>query len=67
MERSEMRAVAADKDGNRSQVPVVPIDLSSNRAPKPGGFVKYETRLIIKGTASHVFSSSQSSHSSEAS
>src|SRR5262249_34392722 len=50
----ELRAVAADKDGNRSDVPVVPIDLSSGKAPSPGGFVKYETRLAIKGTASHV-------------
>jgi VWFA-related protein len=50
----ELRAIAADKDGNRSDVPVVPLDLSSGKPPKPGGFVKYETRLTLKGTAAHI-------------
>jgi VWFA-related protein len=50
----ELRAVAADKDGNRSGVPVTPVDLSSTKAPKPGGFVKYETRITLKGSASHL-------------
>jgi VWFA-related protein len=50
----ELRAIAADKDGNRSEVPVIPLDLSSDKAPKPGGFVKYETRLTVKGTATHI-------------
>jgi len=50
----ELRAIAADPDGNRSEVPVTPIDLSSDKAPKPGGFVKYETRITIKGKASHL-------------
>jgi len=50
----ELRATAADKDGNRSEIPVVPVDLSSAKAPKPGGFVKYETHLTVKGTASHL-------------
>lgn len=50
----ELRGAAADKDGNRSEIPVVPVDLSSTKAPKPGGFVKYETHLTVKGTASHL-------------
>jgi VWFA-related protein len=50
----ELRVIAADKDGNRSEVPVIPLDLSSGKAPQPGGFVKYETRLTLKGTATHI-------------
>lgn len=50
----ELRIVAADENGNRSEVPVIPVDLSSTKAPKPGGFVKYETRLTLKGNARHL-------------
>jgi VWFA-related protein len=50
----ELRAVATNKYGIRSGIPVVSVYLSSKKAPKPNDFVKYETRLVVQGTASHI-------------
>jgi hypothetical protein len=50
----ELRVVAADENGNRSEVPVIPIDLASAKSPKPGGFVRYDTRLKLHGKARHL-------------
>jgi VWFA-related protein len=50
----ELRVAAADENGNRSEVPVVPIDLAATSAPKGDGFVRYDTRIKFKGKAKHL-------------
>ncbi len=50
----ELRAAAADEKGNRSAVPTIPLTLSSDKPPKPGGFVRYDTRLTLRGDARHL-------------
>jgi VWFA-related protein len=48
----ELRVAVVDENGNRSEVPVIPIDLASSKSPKPGGFVRYDTKLKLHGKAS---------------
>jgi VWFA-related protein len=50
----ELRVAAADENGNRSDVPVLSIDLHSPNPPKAGGFVRYQTSLKIRGQAKHI-------------
>lgn len=51
---AELRFAATDKNGNDSEIPVVPLDISSDHPPKPGGFVKFETKITLKGAANHL-------------
>jgi len=50
----ELRFAAADDQGNRSDIQTVPLELASDKEPKPGGYVKYETKLTIKGQPKHL-------------
>jgi len=50
----QLRVAAADENGNRSEVPVLSIDLNSPAPPKAGGFVRYQTTLKIRGKAQHI-------------
>jgi VWFA-related protein len=50
----QLRFAAADENGNRSEVPVLIVDLKSAKPPKAGGYVRYETRLKIHGKAQHL-------------
>jgi VWFA-related protein len=50
----ELRVAASDDQGNASEVPVVPLDLSSDHPPTPGKFVKYETKIILRGKAQQL-------------
>ncbi|HWM90951.1 MAG TPA: VWA domain-containing protein [Thermoanaerobaculia bacterium] len=50
----ELRAAAADIKGNRSLVPMVPLTLSSDKPPKPGGYVRYDTKITVHGDVSHL-------------
>lgn len=52
--RLELRFAAADSHGNSSEIPVLPLNLSSERPPTPGKFVRYETRIKLKGAANHL-------------
>lgn len=45
----ELRLVAMDDQGNRSDIQTLPLDLASDKEPKAGGYVKYETKITIKG------------------
>lgn len=47
----ELRVAASDDNGNASDVPIVPLDLTSDHPPSPGKFVKYETRVTLRGKA----------------
>ncbi|HEX5720382.1 MAG TPA: VWA domain-containing protein [Thermoanaerobaculia bacterium] len=50
----ELRVVAADDQGNRSDIQVIPLELASDKEPKAGGYVKYETKVTIKGKPKHL-------------
>jgi VWFA-related protein len=51
---SELRFAASDDNGNDSELPVVPLDINSDHPPKPGGFIKFETKVTLKGKANHL-------------
>ena len=50
----ELRFVATDDQGNRSDIQTLPLELVSDKEPKAGGYVKYETKLTIKGQPRHL-------------
>ncbi|HEV7784501.1 MAG TPA: VWA domain-containing protein [Thermoanaerobaculia bacterium] len=51
---AELRFAASDKNGNDSELPVVPLDITADHPARPGGFIKYETKLTLKGDANHL-------------
>ena len=50
----ELRFAASDASGNSSEIPVLPLNLSSPRPPTPGKFVRYETTVKLRGKANHL-------------
>jgi VWFA-related protein len=50
----ELRVAVVDEDGNRSDVPVVPLRLTAEKQPEAGGFVRYETRLTLRRRDHHL-------------
>lgn len=50
----ELRVSAVDSGGNRAPVPVIPVTLTGEEAPKPGAYVRYETRLKLKKLPHHL-------------
>jgi VWFA-related protein len=50
----ELRVAATDDEGNGSEIPVIPLTLSAPRPPRPGGFVRYDTKLKLQGTAKRL-------------
>lgn len=50
----ELRFAASDSEGNGSEIPVLPITLTSDKPPTPGKLVKYETRLKLRGKADRL-------------
>jgi len=50
----ELRLAATDDRGNQSDIPVVPIDLSSPTPPAAGQSLRYETRIFLRGQARRV-------------
>lgn len=50
----ELRIAALDDRGQRSEVPVLSIDIARPEAPKPGSVIRYDTRLRIRYAAQDV-------------
>lgn len=48
----ELRIAASDDQGNVSDVPVVPLRFSSDEPLAPGGYLRYETKVFLRGKAS---------------
>jgi VWFA-related protein len=44
----ELRIAALDDQGQRSEVPVLSIDIARPEAPKPGSVIRYDTRLRVR-------------------
>jgi len=51
---SELRFAASDDNGNDSELPIMPININSDHPAKPGGFIKFETKVTLKGKANHL-------------
>lgn len=50
----ELRFAASDANGNSSLIPILPLNLASEKPPAPGKFVRYETTLKLQGNANHL-------------
>jgi VWFA-related protein len=50
----ELRFAASDSEGNTADIPVLPVSLSSDHPPVPGKFVRYETKVRLRGKANHL-------------
>jgi VWFA-related protein len=50
----ELRIAASDDAGNDSEIPVIPVTLTSAQPPVPGHFVKYDTKVKLRGNANHM-------------
>ncbi|HKV10801.1 MAG TPA: VWA domain-containing protein [Thermoanaerobaculia bacterium] len=50
----ELRVAASDENGNSSEMPVIPLKLASDKPPKEGGFVRYDTKITLKGKAENL-------------
>jgi VWFA-related protein len=50
----ELRIAALDERGDRSEIPIVPLELTLDQAPEPGKFFKYETRIRLRRIAQHL-------------
>jgi VWFA-related protein len=50
----ELRFIASDGSGNTSEIPVVPVSLSSDHPPVAGKFVRYDTKIKLRGAANHL-------------
>jgi len=55
--RLELRFAASDRRGGTSTadaIPVFPLELLSEAAPKAGGFVRHQMMIQLKGRADHL-------------
>jgi VWFA-related protein len=50
----ELRFAASDSQGNTADIPVLPVSLSSDHPPVAGKFVRYETKVRLRGKADHL-------------
>jgi hypothetical protein len=50
----ELRIFALDGDGGRSDIPVVPIRISTQAPPEQGKHVRYDTKVRLRRTGQHL-------------
>jgi hypothetical protein len=50
----ELRFAATDDLGNQSEIPSIPVKLSSSQPPPEGGIVRYDTKIFLNGKATCV-------------
>jgi VWFA-related protein len=50
----ELRVAVVDESGNRADIPVNALTLSGNEAPKPGMFIRYDTKLKLRRAGHHI-------------
>jgi VWFA-related protein len=50
----ELRIAAIDEKGDRSDIPVIPLALSTEKAPPPGAYIPYKTTLTLRRLAHHL-------------
>jgi VWFA-related protein len=50
----ELRVAAVDANGDRSNIPVVPLKLSTGQPPAKGTYFKYQTKLRLRNLKQHL-------------
>lgn len=50
----ELRVAAQDERGDQSEIPVIPLQLQSDKAPLPGHYVRFQTKLKLQRTGLHL-------------
>jgi VWFA-related protein len=50
----QLRVHAMDEEGSRSDMPVIPIRISTKEPPEAGKYVRYDTRLRLRQAEQHV-------------
>jgi hypothetical protein len=50
----ELRAAALSEQGERSDIPVIPLTLKSAKPPAPGGHVRYDVKLKLRAIPQHL-------------
>jgi VWFA-related protein len=50
----ELRFAASDRQGNQSDLPVLPVRLSSSQPPGSAKVLRYQTNVFISGEAQHL-------------
>ena len=50
----ELRFAASDEHGAASEIPVIPITLSTDEPPVPGRFVRHDVTIKLHGRADHL-------------
>ena len=50
----ELRVAALDDNGNRAEVPVIPIRLSADEVPPANSYVRYDTKLRLRRMKHHL-------------
>ncbi|HEX7180789.1 MAG TPA: VWA domain-containing protein [Thermoanaerobaculia bacterium] len=52
--RLELRIAAVDVEGNRSAIPVIPLQLSLDQPPPKGAHLRYDTRIKLRRINQHL-------------
>ncbi|HUP43642.1 MAG TPA: VWA domain-containing protein, partial [Thermoanaerobaculia bacterium] len=50
----ELRMLAMDEDGGRSEMTSVPLELSAGRSPSPEGHIRYDTEITLRNVEHDV-------------
>jgi VWFA-related protein len=50
----ELRVAATDEDGNRSDIPVIPVRITTKEAPDPAKHVRYDARVRLRRVRQHL-------------
>jgi VWFA-related protein len=50
----ELRVAAVDVNGDRSDIPVVPLKMSTDNPPPKGAYFKYQTKLRLRRVKQHI-------------
>jgi len=50
----ELRVAALDRDGNRSDIPLVPFKLTFEKQPEAGKYIPYRTKLRLRKIQQHL-------------
>jgi len=50
----ELRVAALDERGQKSDIPVVPLQLQSDKEPQRGHYIRYQTKLKLRRINQHL-------------
>ncbi len=50
----ELRVAVLDEEGDRSEIPVIPVKLGGETKPPPGAYALYDTVLVLRNVQQHL-------------